>query len=233
MDFLDFNISSSFKDQILSAATAKPSDNTNTNPIPLWGSVLIAIAGGIFLICCVVFACKLCRRNKNKFKSGQHLNFKDIQSENMFESDKVQPDLEDLHIKQEHYGKLHFMLEYDKSAEELEVTVAEASKLHVTHLLTLSNPLIRVHISPDLKTTFETNVHRMTVNPVFHEKFCFKLPYTTRNTKTLIFCVYHDHLLVKPEKIGELRVPLGAYDFLKSVDEWYDLEKPGPDEKVF
>lgn len=60
----------------------------------------------------------------------------------------------------------------------------------------------------------------------------FQLPYVSRHAKTLVMNIYHDVLLSKPDKLGQVRVPLGSYELGQRVEEWHDIEKPEPDEKV-
>lgn len=54
----------------------------------------------------------------------------------------------------------------------------------------------------------------------------------SRHAKTLVMNIYHDVLLSKPDKLGQVRVPLGSYELGQRVEEWHDIEKPEPDEKV-
>lgn len=208
---------------------------SSENPVPLWGTIMIGIAGGLFLLCCVILICKnCCCKRKDTYASGR-IGYMDMNAQQDTIDSKVQPELESVPIfNEDSFGKLQFALEYDKHVEELEVTVIQANRLRgtATHLLdSLLNCFVRVYISPDLKKIFDTDVVRMTSSPVYSKTFIFKLPYQSRHKKTLVFGIYHDAFLAEPVKVGQLRVPLGAYDLAHRVEEWHDLHRPEEEEK--
>jgi Ca2+-dependent lipid-binding protein len=58
---------------------------------------------------------------------------------------------------------------------QLTVGVLQASELPAMDMGGTSDPYVKVYIMPDKKKKFETKVHRKTLNPVFNEKFVFKV----------------------------------------------------------
>ena len=65
-------------------------------------------------------------------------------------------------------------LDYDFGSNSLHVTVMQA-ELGALDVGSSLNPYVRISLLPDNKKTFETQVHRNTLNAVYNETFVFKV----------------------------------------------------------
>ena len=64
------------------------------------------------------------------------------------------------------------------------MTVHQAENLPTLDMGGSSDPYVKVYLLPDKKQfrQFETKVHYKTLNPVFHEKFTFRVLYFIKVT---------------------------------------------------
>ncbi|PAA55965.1 hypothetical protein BOX15_Mlig031935g3 [Macrostomum lignano] len=205
---------------------------------------IVTIIIGVLLVFLLIMYCIckrcICRRKKGG-KDGKKgkgaVDMKSVQLLGNEYKEKVQPDMEELvetmednegaqEKEVEKLGKLQYSLDYDFQKGELSVGVIQASDLPAMDMGGTSDPYVKVYIMPEKKKKFETKVHRKTLNPVFNETFIFKVPYADVPSKTLVFAVYDFDRFSKHDQIGLIKLPLGAIDLARLIEEWKDIDPP-------
>ncbi|MFH4979211.1 hypothetical protein AB6A40_005920 [Gnathostoma spinigerum] len=124
------------------------------------------------------------------------------------------------------YGQLHYKIDYDFSANKLDVTVVEGKNLPAMDRNGMSDPYVKVALLPEGKQRFETKIKRKSLNPHFDETFAFNIPFAELPSKTIHFTVFDFDRLSRDDQIGQLTVPLEQIDFGTTVDVWKHLEPP-------
>uniref|UniRef100_A0A8C9SZ19 Synaptotagmin 17 n=1 Tax=Scleropages formosus TaxID=113540 RepID=A0A8C9SZ19_SCLFO len=127
-------------------------------------------------------------------------------------------------------GMLHFSIQYDLVHNHLSVRVIEArdlpppvscdvSRQDMAH----SNPYVKISLLPDNKNSRQTGVKRKTQNPVFEERFSFKLPFLEAQRRTLLLSVIDFDKFSRHCVIGKVTMPLGDVDLVKGGHWWKAL----------
>lgn len=206
----------------------------------------ITVGLGILFLLFLYCLCKKCvfkrRKKKDPAKKGAKgvVDMKSAQLLGNSYKEKVQPDLEELDTNMEdnegakekediNLGKLQYSLDYDFQKGELSVGVIQATDLPAMDMSGTSDPYVKVYLLPDKKKKYETKVHRKILNPVFNETFVFKVAFNEVASKTLMFNVYDFDRFSKHDQIGQIKVPLGAIDLGRVIEEWKELESPEND----
>uniref|UniRef100_A0A914LVL7 C2 domain-containing protein n=1 Tax=Meloidogyne incognita TaxID=6306 RepID=A0A914LVL7_MELIC len=124
------------------------------------------------------------------------------------------------------YGSLHLKLDYDFTSSKLSVTILECRDLPAMDRNGMSDPYIKLTISPERKPKFETRIKRNSLNPVFNETFVFKIPFPELGRKTLELVAFDFDRLSKDDQIGQILLPLNTVDFGQTNDRWINFEAP-------
>uniref|UniRef100_A0A915N8J6 C2 domain-containing protein n=1 Tax=Meloidogyne javanica TaxID=6303 RepID=A0A915N8J6_MELJA len=109
---------------------------------------------------------------------------------------------------------------------ELSVTILECRDLPAMDRNGMSDPYIKLTISPERKPKFETRIKRNSLNPVFNETFVFKIPFPELGRKTLELVAFDFDRLSKDDQIGQILLPLNTVDFGQTNDRWINFEAP-------
>jgi len=209
--------------------TTVPTKMGSNEKVPFWGTILIAIAGMIFLLSCIICWCLRCY-DKRKQKQGprDRINYEKLTESNVFDTQKVQPELEE-----KSYGSVRLCLHYVPADQRLNVGVLECARLPVADTLAGStDPYVKVYISPDMKPVHQTKCIKKNLNPHFNEHFEFDVDYSKIGSKSLILAVYDYDMLSKDDKVAQLRIPLESVDLTAPSENWHDLGPPGSDSDV-
>uniref|UniRef100_A0A915P7J4 C2 domain-containing protein n=1 Tax=Meloidogyne floridensis TaxID=298350 RepID=A0A915P7J4_9BILA len=110
--------------------------------------------------------------------------------------------------------------------DELSVTILECRDLPAMDRNGMSDPYIKLTISPERKPKFETRIKRNSLNPVFNETFVFKIPFPELGRKTLELVAFDFDRLSKDDQIGQILLPLNTVDFGQTNDRWINFEAP-------
>ncbi|CAH1798239.1 unnamed protein product [Owenia fusiformis] len=226
-------------------AKQKILDALHKLPLPMWAIIAIGIVAVLLILCICFCICKKCCCKKRKDKKGIKggVDLKSVGLLGGSYKEKVQPDLEELEVNMEDnedaestksvekLGKLQFSLDYEFQKGELTVGCIQAADLPGMDMSGTSDPYVKVYLLPDKKKKFETKVHRKTLNPVFNEKFVFKVPYASIGAKTLVLAVYDFDRFSKHDRIGQIHVPLSSVDLGRVIEEWRDIGRPEAEEK--
>jgi synaptotagmin-1 len=208
---------------------------------PLMIGIVVGVV--VILIILIVYLVKRLRRGKKKDSKKTKGDNKTVQLLGNACKEKLQPDMESLEPNMEDnegtqekekevLGKLQFSLDYDFQKGELTVGIIQATDLPAMDMCGTSDPYVKVYLMPDKKKKFETKVHRKTLNPVFNEKFVFKLPFGEVASQNLVLNVYDFDRFSKHDQIGQIKIPLKSLDLTRTIEEWKDLDPPeGDNEK--
>ena len=99
-------------------------------------------------------------------------------------------------------GRLSFALCYHRTHDVLTVDVIKAEQLPAKDFSGTSDPYVKVCLLPDRKNKRQTKVHRKTLNPVFNERFSFKVSLPELHVRTLQFSVYDFDRFSRHDLIG-------------------------------
>ncbi|KAF7635476.1 hypothetical protein Mgra_00005151 [Meloidogyne graminicola] len=141
------------------------------------------------------------------------------------------------------YGSLHLKLDYDFTTSRkqfflqivklkiLSVAILECRDLPAMDRNGMSDPYIKLSISPERKPKFETRIKRNSLNPVFNETFVFKIPFPELGRKTIEIVAFDFDRLSKDDQyflhlLGQISLPLHTIDFGQTNDRWINFEAP-------
>ncbi|KAJ8246023.1 hypothetical protein GJAV_G00262830 [Gymnothorax javanicus] len=127
-------------------------------------------------------------------------------------------------------GMLHFSTQYDLIHNHLNVRVIEARDLPLPvssdatrQDMAHSNPYVKMSLLPDHKNSRQTGVKRKTQNPVFEERFTFKLPFLEAQRRTLLLSVVDFDKFSRHCVIGKVSMALSEVDLVKGGHWWKAL----------
>ncbi|KAJ8284018.1 hypothetical protein COCON_G00028680 [Conger conger] len=127
-------------------------------------------------------------------------------------------------------GMMHFSTQYDLVHNHLNVRVIEARDLPLPvscdtarQDMAHSNPYVKMSLLPDHKNSRQTGVKRKTQNPVFEERFTFKLPFLEAQRRTLLLSVVDFDKFSRHCVIGKVAMPLSEVDLVKGGHWWKAL----------
>uniref|UniRef100_A0AAY5KQW9 C2 domain-containing protein n=1 Tax=Esox lucius TaxID=8010 RepID=A0AAY5KQW9_ESOLU len=179
----------------------------------------------IFLICIICICAKCCckSKKKKKKKSDDQINLQGVNGSTT--TALVQPGSRDGDYgSAKNRGRLLYSLEY--KAPELTVGIKQAAALTAMDLGGTSDPYVKVYLTPNKSKTFETQVYRKTLNPIFNEQFKFEIEKADLSESTIVMKVFDFNRFSKHDVIGELRLQLDSIDWNHVIEEWKDLSEP-------
>jgi len=198
--------------------------------IPFWGTIMIAIAGLIFLLLCLICSFMRCydKRKQKAQRKQDMVNFEKMSEDKTFDIQKVQPELD-----KKSFGRARVSLHYVQQSQQLNVGVMECVNLPVADVLAnSSDPYVKVCLSPDMKPMHQTKCVKSTLNPCFNENFVFDVEYSKIAKKSVLLAVYDYDVFSKDDKIAQLRIPLESIDLSGATEQWHELEAPCDDSDV-
>ncbi|KAJ8417091.1 hypothetical protein AAFF_G00283180 [Aldrovandia affinis] len=180
---------------------------------------------GCILCICVKCCCKDKRKRKKKKKLDKQMSLMDVIGSS--NSALTEPERDDSEQDSSDMlrGRLLYSLEYNPQSSELTVGVKEAAELKAMDLGGTSDPYVKVYNLPNNSKTYETQVFRRTLNPVFNEHFKFQIAQAELGDTSLVLQVFDFNRFSKHDIIGELRLQLGTVDWNHVIEEWKDLSE--------
>ncbi|KAF7998466.1 hypothetical protein HCN44_010403 [Aphidius gifuensis] len=103
-------------------------------------------------------------------------------------------------------GELQLSLAFNSSKGILTVKLLEAHELRARELSGSADPYAKMRLLPDRSNTWQTKVHRRTLNPVFDEEFTFET--SSLSGTTLEVLLYDFDPVSKHRALGYVRLPL-------------------------
>lgn len=122
-------------------------------------------------------------------------------------------------------GKLKYSISYDFSQSTLSVDIIEAANLPGLDLCGSSDPYVKIYFDQEKKFSEKTRVHKNTLNPIFNERFEFKLTYTELISKTLVLALYDFDKFSKHDEIGQVIIPMSSIDLAQTHEECRELTR--------
>ncbi|NXG29343.1 SYTL3 protein, partial [Dromaius novaehollandiae] len=133
-------------------------------------------------------------------------------------------------------GEIEFAIRYVFKACILEISIKGCKNLaYGEEKKKKCNPYVKVYLLPDKspQSKRKTAVRKSTVDPEFHETLKYKIAYCQLGSRQLQISVWHAGALKYRVFLGEVVIPLAAWNFKDSSAElfnWYQLkaklEKP-------
>ncbi|XP_057262800.1 synaptotagmin-like protein 3 isoform X3 [Pezoporus wallicus] len=136
-------------------------------------------------------------------------------------------------------GEIEFAMRYIFKACILEICIKRCKNLaYGEEKKKKCNPYVKVYLLPDKspRSKRKTTVKKRTVDPEFDETLKYKIEYSQLGSRQLQISVWHAGALKYKVFLGEVVIPLAAWDFQEDsmqLFSWYQLkpklEKPGHD----
>ncbi|KFV87608.1 Synaptotagmin-like 3, partial [Struthio camelus australis] len=127
-------------------------------------------------------------------------------------------------------GEIEFAIRYVFKACILEISIKGCKNLaYGEEKKKKCNPYVKVYLLPDKspRSKRKTAVKKSTVDPEFHETLKYKIEYSQLGSRQLQISVWHAGALKYRVFLGEVIVPLAAWNFEDSSAEsysWYQLK---------
>lgn len=128
-------------------------------------------------------------------------------------------------------GSVHFALCYQPDTSELLVQVIQCQGLAAARRRR-SDPYVKSYLLPDKQSKRKTAVKKRNLNPVFNETLRHSVPQAELARRVLSLSVWHRESLGRNVFLGEVEVPLDAWDW-DSEAIWLPLQprvSPSPDD---
>ncbi|XP_064629150.1 synaptotagmin-6-like isoform X2 [Lineus longissimus] len=123
-------------------------------------------------------------------------------------------------------GRLHIRVKYDFNTSDLVVHVIEAQDLPPVDTAGLSDPYVKLVLSPEIDTKLrQTSLKRRTINPVFDEYFKFPVTFEDLADRTISFFIYNYDKFSRHDVIGCVSLDLAQVDVSTSLEIWSDVQK--------
>ncbi|NXE88330.1 SYTL3 protein, partial [Menura novaehollandiae] len=136
-------------------------------------------------------------------------------------------------------GEIEFALRYNFRASILEICIKGCKNLaYGEEKKKKCNPYVKVYLLPDKspRSKRKTAVKKSTVDPEFDETLKYKIEYSQLRSRQLQISVWHAGALKSRVFLGEVVIPLAAWNFEEDsmqLFDWYPLkpklEKPEDD----
>ncbi|NWS16178.1 SYTL4 protein, partial [Pachyramphus minor] len=130
-------------------------------------------------------------------------------------------------------GGISFSLSYEQKTQTLFIHVKECRQLaYGDEGRKRSNPYVKTYLLPDKSRQGKrkTTIKRNTINPLYNELLKYEISKSLLLTRTLQFSVWHHDRFGRNTFLGEVEVPLDAWNFESHLEEFLPLHgKTGAD----
>ncbi|KAJ7403819.1 Synaptotagmin-like protein 4 [Pitangus sulphuratus] len=130
-------------------------------------------------------------------------------------------------------GGISFSLSYEQKTQTLFIHVKECRQLaYGDEGRKRSNPYVKTYLLPDKSRQGKrkTTIKRNTINPLYNELLKYEISKSLLLTRTLQFSVWHHDRFGRNTFLGEVEVPLDAWNFDSHLEEFLPLHgKAGAD----
>ncbi|NXH41534.1 SYTL4 protein, partial [Dicaeum eximium] len=130
-------------------------------------------------------------------------------------------------------GGISFSLSYEQKTQTLFIHVKECRQLaYGDEGRKRSNPYVKTYLLPDKSRQGKrkTTIKRNTINPLYNELLKYEINKSLLLARTLQFSVWHHDRFGRNTFLGEVEVPLDAWDFQSHLEEFLPLHgKAGAD----
>ncbi|NXR13048.1 SYTL4 protein, partial [Semnornis frantzii] len=123
-------------------------------------------------------------------------------------------------------GGISFSLSYEQKTQTLFIHVKECRQLaYGDEGKKRSNPYVKTYLLPDKSRQGKrkTTIKRNTVNPLYNELLKYEINKSVLLARTLQFSVWHHDRFGRNTFLGEVEVPLDAWNFESQLEEFLPL----------
>ncbi|NXS55039.1 SYTL4 protein, partial [Brachypteracias leptosomus] len=123
-------------------------------------------------------------------------------------------------------GGISFSLSYEQKTQTLFIHVKECRQLaYGDEGKKRSNPYVKTYLLPDKSRQGKrkTTIKRNTINPLFNELLKYEVSKSLLLSRTLQFSVWHHDRFGRNTFLGEVEVPLNAWNFDSHLEEFLPL----------
>nr|XP_019574135.1 PREDICTED: synaptotagmin-8 [Rhinolophus sinicus]XP_019574136.1 PREDICTED: synaptotagmin-8 [Rhinolophus sinicus] len=202
-------------------------------PWPRWALITVAAAAGVLIVSCLLCVlCRCCHRHRRK-KPRDKVAVGLGSARSSITTHLVQPEVGNVESNPggpQQWGRLQLSLQYDSGSQQIRVGLKQAVDLRARGPGDTADPYACVSLSTQPGHRYETKAHRGTLNPVFHETCCFRVPPAELPQTTLQVRLLDSRCFSQHEPLGELSLPLGAIDLRHVLELWHQLGPPGTTE---
>ncbi|KGL90621.1 Synaptotagmin-like 4, partial [Charadrius vociferus] len=123
-------------------------------------------------------------------------------------------------------GGISFSLSYEQKTQTLFIHVKECRQLaYGDEGKKRSNPYVKTYLLPDKSRQGKrkTTIKRNTINPLYNELLKYEINKSLLLARTLQFSVWHHDRFGRNTFLGEVEVPLDAWNFESHLEEFLPL----------
>uniref|UniRef100_A0A672VAF7 Synaptotagmin-like protein 4 n=1 Tax=Strigops habroptila TaxID=2489341 RepID=A0A672VAF7_STRHB len=123
-------------------------------------------------------------------------------------------------------GGISFSLSYEQKTQTLFIHVKECRQLaYGDEGKKRSNPYVKIYLLPDKSRQGKrkTTIKRNTINPLYNELLKYEIHRSLLPERTLQFSVWHHDRFGRNTFLGEVEVPLHAWDCQRHLEEFLPL----------
>ncbi|NWH77155.1 SYTL4 protein, partial [Piaya cayana] len=123
-------------------------------------------------------------------------------------------------------GGISFSLSYEEKTQTLFIHVKECRQLaYGDEGKKRSNPYVKTYLLPDKSRQGKrkTTIKRNTINPLYNELLKYEISKALLRARTLQFSVWHHDRFGRNTFLGEVEVPLDAWNFESHLEEFLPL----------
>uniref|UniRef100_A0A8C3J421 Synaptotagmin-like protein 4 n=1 Tax=Calidris pygmaea TaxID=425635 RepID=A0A8C3J421_9CHAR len=123
-------------------------------------------------------------------------------------------------------GGISFSLSYEEKTQTLFIHVKECRQLaYGDEGKKRSNPYVKTYLLPDKSRQGKrkTTIKRNTINPLYNELLKYEISKSLLLARTLQFSVWHHDRFGRNTFLGEVEVPLDAWNFESHLEEFLPL----------
>ncbi|NXC56988.1 SYTL4 protein, partial [Aleadryas rufinucha] len=123
-------------------------------------------------------------------------------------------------------GGISFSLSYEQKTQTLFIHVKECRQLaYGDEGRKRSNPYVKTYLLPDKSRQGKrkTTIKRNTINPLYNELLKYEISKSLLLARTLQFSVWHHDRFGRNTFLGEVEVPLDAWNFESHLEEFLPL----------
>ncbi|KAG8144536.1 hypothetical protein E2320_013031 [Naja naja] len=123
-------------------------------------------------------------------------------------------------------GEIAFSLSYEEKTQAFFIHVKECRHLaYADEAKKRSNPYVKTYLLPDKSRQGKrkTTIKRNTINPLYNELLKYEIQKPLLLTRTLQFSVWHHDRFGRNHFLGELDIPMDAWNFDSQLEECLPL----------